>query len=278
MKYIAALLFLTAAAALQRCPDDSWSAFQGSCYAVSPTSGPWTSAAALCDLMHPSALPASVHNREVNAHLETLLRGSPAWLGLSRAAGGDFAWLDNTTVDFQYWDVEEPDSGSNCTVINSNNVTGQWAAMDCGVVTATVCQTEPAPACPDDWTPYQDKCIWFSGNVTVSGYSVASACYSLDPPAQPASIHSEDETAVLTQLILESGTTKPFPWTGLTLEAENGNWTWLDGSAVDFLNWEDGRPRGHECGGMDARSRWSGRWWDEPCYLADRPYLCQLKL
>ena len=59
----------------------------------------------------------------------------------------------------------------------------------------------------------------------------------------------------------------------------NDQWTWIDGSSLDYSNWYDGEPnnlRGDEfC--LEVNAGESGKWNDAPCdYVGIDYYVCQL--
>uniref|UniRef100_A0A914WLM7 C-type lectin domain-containing protein n=1 Tax=Plectus sambesii TaxID=2011161 RepID=A0A914WLM7_9BILA len=62
---------------------------------------------------------------------------------------------------------------------------------------------------------------------------------------QLISIHSEQENEIIAGLIQgqkTSNASEDHTWIGLRITDNGENWTWSDGSGVDFLNWADGEP------------------------------------
>jgi len=275
MKSVTLLLLITTAGAVQHCPD-SWSAFDGQCYALSTFVAPWVSGEDICDLLQEGARPASVHNLEVNAHLEILLNGTQGWIGLGRQGGSDFSWQDDSEVDFLYWGANEP--GSDDCVLVSNNMTGQWAAVDCSELHLTICQIQPQPeppaSCPDGWSEYNNTCYWHSGDMSTEWAQIGHECQSLQPSGEPVSIHSLEQNAFLFSLI----DSYSYTWIGLIRDTKHNPdiWVWTDSSPVDYYNWRSGGyPNdGYNCGVMfndDAT------WYAESCVGYNKPFFCQTK-
>jgi len=66
-------------------------------------------------------------------------------------------------------------------------------------------------------------------------------------------------------------------WIGLSDRSEEGDWRWLDGSAVEYEGaWADGEPNNYGNGEDCAESNWGGdaRWNDAPC-SGEQPYVCE---
>lgn len=43
---------------------------------------------------------------------------------------GSYAWIDNSPVDFTYWDEDEP-SGTDRECVELNMRSGKWNTVDC---------------------------------------------------------------------------------------------------------------------------------------------------
>lgn len=269
MKYQVFLALLSCAAAIQRCPDASWSLFEGKCYKVSPTLGPYTAAAELCHQLDPSANMTSIHDSNENGHVKYLLDTEPGWIGLNRLDGGDFVWSDDTPVDFLYWDEGQPGQQA-CVIVNGNNVTGGWRTADYASRLNVVCETASITACPDGWSKFEELCYWHS-NHSVKGTSLAAECYSLDPPAQPVSVHSLQLNTFLDTLAGGAA----YPWIGLTRDHQSGAWTWLDAADVDYLNWDADYPTdAPNCAAIYPSS--NGQWRNFDC-SSFGTFFCQLR-
>lgn len=230
-----ALVFVAAmsTAASQDCPE-SWLEFEGRCLWASDFVVPWRSVAAACRLASPKSQPASVHSQFENAAIDSLLNGRQAWLGLSRAvaATDNFTWSDGSDLDFTYWNHGQPAKNGDCGVINANNVTGQWATVGCEQVQEFVCELRPQH-CPKGWSLFGDTCYVLNSTHTVYGNAQAAACSDIVPGAEPVSIHSADVNAFLFSMINSTSS----PWIGLQRTSSGGDYTWDDGSALNYTDW-----------------------------------------
>uniref|UniRef100_A0AC34GSL2 C-type lectin domain-containing protein n=1 Tax=Panagrolaimus sp. ES5 TaxID=591445 RepID=A0AC34GSL2_9BILA len=65
-------------------------------------------------------------------------------------------------------------------------------------------------------------------------------------------------------------------WFGLMDLMSVGNWSWIDGTPTDFLDWDRGQPKkknGYDCGAMILSS---GRWMSDNC-LTQKNYVCLIQ-
>uniref|UniRef100_A0A914PIG3 C-type lectin domain-containing protein n=1 Tax=Panagrolaimus davidi TaxID=227884 RepID=A0A914PIG3_9BILA len=64
-------------------------------------------------------------------------------------------------------------------------------------------------------------------------------------------------------------------WIGLTNMMPGGNWTWTDGTPLDFTDWDNGEPEnitGNNCAGQSING---GIWKTDDCYKT-KPYICKV--
>ena len=83
--------------------DDHWSKFDQSCFKLVMN----YSDIKVCrkDCQREGADLASVHSKEENDFIVTLLEESPTWIaGSITEKDGDFFWLDGSAWDFENWD------------------------------------------------------------------------------------------------------------------------------------------------------------------------------
>ena len=89
--------------------------------------------------------------------------------------------------------------------------------------------------------------------------------------ADLASIHSQAEA----DLLAARAASMYAPWLGL-VRAMDGSFSWSDGSALDFENWESGEPNSVSGDGEDCVQmyNWDGKWNDAHCTNTYLDYIC----
>ena len=96
------------------------------------------------------------------------------------------------------------------------------------------------------------------------------ACRELD--GHLASIHTKGENVFVKSMLMSSYSY----WIGLTDVYNEGNFSWTDGSAVDFTDWLQGNPGGgrtKNCVHYFYKAK-SQKWNDAPCYI-EMKYICK---
>jgi len=137
---------------------------------------------------------------------------------------------------------------------------------------SALCQAPTAPTCRDGWSLLQNVCYFHSGSKHVHAYEILHECYSMHPAAFPVSIHHVEVQHFL-RLLANGSTT----WIGLVRDQWSGRWHWYDDSAVDYVNWESGKPTDDfNCVYVDPSDY--GQWVSYPCDSALLPFFCQLPL
>ncbi|CAG0907847.1 unnamed protein product, partial [Cyprideis torosa] len=134
-------------------------------------------------------------------------------------------------------------SDQECTATILNGICNAESQCDCveGKVeyNATTCA-----GCPSGWFLNLEfgKCYFFSTD-EMTWSAAEDHCASLAPGAHLASIHSQTETGYVFNKI-ETGVRY---WVGGNDAAEEGTWTWTDGSQgspFDFSGWGRNEPNG----------------------------------
>uniref|UniRef100_A0AC34FEB7 C-type lectin domain-containing protein n=1 Tax=Panagrolaimus sp. ES5 TaxID=591445 RepID=A0AC34FEB7_9BILA len=132
--------------------------------------------------------------------------------------------------------------------------------------------------CPDGTTPAlsdNSTCLIFVS--TKKPFLIAeSICQQ--HKGHLASIHSAFDSAFIqeeAQQNFTANTTDNF-WIGLNDFQTFQTWEWIDGSVLNFVDWDKGQPQnipGYDCGAAKVSS---GRWISDDCD-SDKPFVCEIK-
>lgn len=124
--------------------------------------------------------------------------------------------------------------------------------------------------CPKSWVAYGNMCYWAS-HTAVPWNSVADVCRLAHAYSKPAAVHDLLANSILYELL--NGTEA---WIGLSRNSSTGNFTWADGSAVDYTFWSAHQPgEGANCVVTGANSV-TGQWGTAHCQRS-LPFTCQLR-
>ena len=127
------------------------------------------------------------------------------------------------------------------------------------------------PCCPFGWQRYQDKCYWVSDTIT-NGTSLVADCASLYSGAEPVSVHDISQG----KFIAVDLTKGRWTWLGLYKPHADADWSWHDGTPVDYASWDvkDPNRHGEACGSVNYSHR--GAWTDEACDQYPKLFACQV--
>ena len=224
---------------------------------------------------------ASIHSAAENAEAIALAAGRPMRIGLSDSAlEGSFVWSDGTQFDFSNWDSGQPasDGGDeDCVSTFSGYFGDRWHDAGCDTSTSYwggavgyLCRNVPPappgsvvipPPPPPPVTSAQVGAATFTFIPNAGSWDTARASCAVRG-GELASIHSAAENAAAWALV-PSGTSA---WIGLTDEATEGTWEWIDGSSADYVNFQTGEPNqgtNENCAGF--YSTFGGSWADGDC-------------
>ncbi|XP_006872105.1 PREDICTED: lymphocyte antigen 75 [Chrysochloris asiatica] len=202
---------------------------------------------------------ASVHDQKDQLFLEDIAKrdGFPLWVGLSSHDGSEsnFEWSDGSTFDFIPWKGQK--SPGNCVILDPK---GNWKHEKCNSVKdGAICykpikSKEPSPhkyssRCPAakgdalQWIQYKDHCYIF--DQALHSFSEAEElCAELDHSATIVTIENEDENKFVSTLMRENNNITMRVWLGLSQDSTDQSWSWLDGSVVTFVKWENKNKNG----------------------------------
>uniref|UniRef100_A0AC34FE61 C-type lectin domain-containing protein n=1 Tax=Panagrolaimus sp. ES5 TaxID=591445 RepID=A0AC34FE61_9BILA len=128
-------------------------------------------------------------------------------------------------------------------------------------------------SCPKESLEWQKSCYFFK-NETIGFAAAEVEC--VQNGGHLVSIHDSFTDALLAQEtsnFFHQSTMVDF-WTGLTKMMPSGNWSWIDGTPLDFVDWAKGEPQnitGHNCA---AESISDGFWRSDDCFKL-KPYVCK---
>ncbi|XP_052786191.1 perlucin-like protein [Mya arenaria] len=109
---------------------------------------------------------------------------------------------------------------------------------------------------------FEDSCYLF-GDTDMTFYSALEYCEGLD--ATLVHINTTDENLFMKTELMQKPNS-PSHWIGMTDEAEERTWTYLDGVNVSFTHWGTSQPnngRAANCAAFWASFDYM--WVDEPC-------------
>jgi hypothetical protein len=211
---------------------------------------------------------ASAHSALESQLLQELCAASSAgscWLGLTAtASNGTYKWVDGSTIDWLPAQSLASEAGCVHIVPSSNTLTpGSWQTTDCAAQLSFLCKVDstvashldlygispsPAPSSSPNFT-IPSSSMMLNNNTYLlyeqaANFSTASMmCGNVG--GHLASAHSALESQLLQDLCLYA--TIPNCWLGLA-GTPAGNYSWVDGTTVDFLAWQEAHPMsGDEC-------------------------------
>jgi hypothetical protein len=138
-------------------------------------------------------------------------------------------------------------------------------------IPTTPATTTPLRDCPAAWTRLDTACYWVSEE-SLSWVGAEQGCRELSPRAHLAWPRSSAEQDLLASLHSDTG---GFYWLGATDSRAEGNWTWTDGSVVEYSAWGPAEGSGGQAENCAALR--GGEWHDRGCF--DRHFsMCQIDL
>uniref|UniRef100_A0A8C4W867 Mannose receptor C-type 1 n=1 Tax=Gopherus evgoodei TaxID=1825980 RepID=A0A8C4W867_9SAUR len=217
--------------------------------------------------------------------LQVLKIGQPVWIGLnSNVTSGFYKWTDNWRIKYSKWASEEPKQNLACVYLD---VDGTWKTGSCDENYCSVCKRSDVLAptelpqlpgkCPTSdirrsWIPFHGHCYYIESSEMESWPQSSMECVRLG--ASLVSIENMAEmNFLLHHLDAFASDSRQF-WIGMYKNVD-GEWTWADNSAVEFVNWKEREPTDgyHEyCVDMDASD---GGWRSYYC-SADKRFICKI--
>ncbi|XP_022108306.1 macrophage mannose receptor 1-like [Acanthaster planci] len=246
-----------------------------SCFRIEETERPFSTALDGCEAV--GGILAPVMDGYENAFIELLMYNSgikSLWVGLRAddSTSSKYEWTaEQWPIQYINWAYGEPSLVQGCV---ASVYSEGWKSVDCSSARPSLCRSktdtpptfppvDPGLDCPEKWYAFNKKCYLVSTGFT--GDNLVNAFFKCSTiKALPVSIHSWDENNFIRMNALNELTGR-FVWLGLVLE--QGRYSWMDGSLVDFTNWEDGEDPtlndGKKCVVMVPES--NGRWRRQDC-------------
>ncbi|TNM92320.1 hypothetical protein fugu_019332 [Takifugu bimaculatus] len=228
----------------------------------------------------------SIHNQEEEEFLSQYSKASSKWIGLkSNPTEGGYTWSDGTPLSHTNWGPGEPnnhDGREDCVemVTNANGSYSSWNDLNCDAHQDWICMIAkgknpvlppappspvPAPECGSNsgWRKKNGLCYYYNDTDAVDFPTALRRCR--DERALLASIHDKDEQAYINSMVGTGKVTSA--WIGMIMAGvANGQYKWVDGSAVSYTHWGNGEPNNangeEQCVQMN---RHQGVWNDANC-------------
>ncbi|XP_047445392.1 macrophage mannose receptor 1-like [Mugil cephalus] len=169
------------------------------------------------------------------------------WIGLIVDLDGSFAWMDDSPVEFERWNENQPDfknNDENCVAITSSM--GFWHDYNCGLDYRSICKRSGSPpanatvaptvppkgGCPQSWKKINSKCYSIINNEKETWEGARTKCKSMG--GNLASITTRHVQVFLTNKMVEAPTTNL--WIGLH-NTHDSSYYWTDGQPRRYNNW-----------------------------------------
>ncbi|XP_052701321.1 macrophage mannose receptor 1-like [Crassostrea angulata] len=276
---------------IEKCADERFISFNGSCFAVNFMNTTYFEAQRLCH--QKDAELTSIHNRRENIFLAEIGNGS-LWIGLRDLQNDGFQWNDGTPFDFEVWNSVKyaqyvfgsPTGKRRCSVFNA----GTWSPVNCGHrVNGFICKqrehgdSEPVPpaliigGCPEQFkpSPYNNKCYKLVKE-TKTWFGAVDEC--LKRNSSLLSIKDQIEQDFVINLLEWSN---QYLWIGLLMQSmtkdKGGEYLWESNNEVTYTNWKTGEPFiKYNCVEMQGYSDMMnvGTWKTNYC-TAERGFICE---
>lgn len=231
-----------------------WIKLGSSCYQIFNDSDnrlTWLQAQSYCLSLRSNL--ASIKNIGVSTHLRNNLMRSTElfWIGMRDTTAHTYRWIGSSPlVSYTNWLMDQPKQVSpfhNCVAVDAD---GKWMVRSCDESHPFICEEsneaptvappEPDLVCPNTtkkWIDFGGRfCYDFETKEQVSWYRAAHNCFTLG--GYLASIHSQQEMEAILHRIKDSSLPLHIGFG----QKEDGSFGWIDGTAVDYVNWAPGEP------------------------------------
>ena len=143
--------------------------------------------------------------------------------------------------------------------------------------TPTTTTTPAVTECPEDWREFEESCYRVYKE-EMSWPVAEAACRKLHPAAHLASVSSHAENKMIASMYYGCC----YVWLGGSDFSTEGNWTWSDGSSMDYTYWWQGEGQGgpqENCLGLNTylRAGYGDYWFDMSCEEQNY-FICEINM
>ncbi|XP_006119560.2 macrophage mannose receptor 1-like isoform X1 [Pelodiscus sinensis] len=215
--------------------------------------------------------------------LQMLKYEEPVWIGLnSNLTDGHYEWIDKWRLKYTKWAKGEPKQKIGCVYLDPE---GAWKTASCDENYYSICKRSDVKAptdppqlpgkCPElehkSWIPFRGHCYFIESSSSRNWAQASLECLRLG--ASLVSVEDLAEANFLAHNIEPLEEKSSTFWTGMYRNVD-GQWLWLDNSAVDFVNWNVGEPSSQQnehCVEMYANSGY----WNNIYCSSYKGYVCK---
>uniref|UniRef100_A0A914DUK5 C-type lectin domain-containing protein n=1 Tax=Acrobeloides nanus TaxID=290746 RepID=A0A914DUK5_9BILA len=179
---------------------------------------------------------------------------STYWIGGSTMyLPGNWSWTDGTKFGYTNWGNGQPNPANNTLCLMENYRVGKWYSDSCFRAKPYVCKfsnansnstqttttARPPTKCRNGWSLFNQtkRCYMVIHDVNFT--QALSTCQNFS--SNFVSIHSAQENNFVQTLCVNKQITG---WCRIGLHeiGSSGNFTWVDGTPLDYTNWYPGNP------------------------------------
>lgn len=276
---------------------NGWQQFQSSCYKLrSELRKSWVSARSDCVLEGGDLV--SITSAEEETYITGRLDPSrfDLWIGYSTLPcttiscqvnpdNSQFAWSDASTSTYTNWGTNQPDLSDKpnglCTAVikDDGDEYGKWKTHVCRYERPYMCKRALNTICPPGWLSFAGNCYWIvnNPNLLTTWHEAFTACS--DRGSSLVTIKNQEEQYYINgQLPDFHQVDVPDIWIGLSDKDQDGNFQWVDKTALQFTNWKPGYPKDTtsmwDCGQIYT-GNYNGKWETTNCNKR-LGYICKM--
>uniref|UniRef100_A0A914DT33 C-type lectin domain-containing protein n=1 Tax=Acrobeloides nanus TaxID=290746 RepID=A0A914DT33_9BILA len=167
---------------------------------------------------------------------------------------GNWSWTDGSNFGYTNWANGQPNPNNNTICLSSRYKVGKWYGESCFSPKPYVCKfpnnnsttnstitttARPPGQCRKGWSLFSqaNRCYILIHNVNFN--QARSTCQNFS--SNFISIHSAQENVFVQSLFMKNSLNY-FCRIGLHNVNLSGNFTWVDGTKLDYTNWYQGKP------------------------------------
>ncbi|TNN74512.1 Secretory phospholipase A2 receptor [Liparis tanakae] len=166
-------------------------------------------------------------------------------------SGINYQWSDGSDTVYTHWDAADDDFVTGeCVYMD---VSGGWRRADCETpLPGALCHVPPPSnkpfisyevACPSTWVKFRHGCYDFEPVVQKLTFQESREhCRQKVNTSDVLTIESETENRFVLEQLWSSGFLHQAVWLGMYFNTDTDSMAWVDGSAVDYINWPNKAP------------------------------------